>query len=64
MNDREMRDHIKKLLATSLTLKELSRNDNLTFEKSNYLRQQHEEAYNKWLFYKNLQQELSKSKSR
>lgn len=64
MNNREMRDYIKKLLDISIELKKLAFNEDISFQKSQELREAHEKTYQKWLFYKNLQQELSKSKSR
>ena len=64
MNSREMRDYIKKLLEISIMLQKLACAEDLSYRKSVELRLAHEKAYKKWLFYKNLQQELSKSKSR
>ena len=64
MNSREMRDYIKKLLEISLMLQKLAFAENISYQKSVELRLAHKEAYKKWLFYKNLQQELSKPKSR
>lgn len=64
MNSREMRDYIKKLLEISIELQKLAFAEGISYQKSVELRLAHEEAYNKWLFYKNLQQELSKPKSR
>ena len=64
MNSREMRDYIKKLLEISIMLQKLAFAEDLSYQKSVELRSAHEKAYKKWLFYKNLQQELSKSKSR
>ena len=64
MNCREMRDYIKKLLEISIMLQKLAFNEDISYQKSVELRLAHKEAYKKWLFYKNLQQELSKPKSR
>lgn len=64
MNRREMRDYINKLLEISLMLQKLAFSEDISYQKSVELRLAHEKAYKKWLFYKNLQQELSKSKSR
>ena len=64
MNNREIRDYIKKLLEISVMLQKLAFAEDISYQKSVELRLAHEEAYKKWLFYKNLQQELSKSKSR
>lgn len=64
MNSREMRDYIKKLLEISIMLQKLTFTEGISYQKSVELRLAHEEAYKKWLFYKNLQQELSKPKSR
>ena len=47
--------YLKKLLETSIALNDLSKSENISYEKAVELRQQHQEAYNKWLFYKNLQ---------
>ena len=55
--------YLKKLLETSIALNELSKSENISYEKAVELRRQHQEAYNKWLFYKNLQATIS-SKSR
>lgn len=64
MNNREIRDYIKKLLEISIMLQKLAFAEGISYQKSIELRSAHEEAYKKWLFYKNLQQELSKPKSR
>ena len=64
MNGQEMRDYIKKLMEISMMLQKLAFAEGISYQKSVELRQAHEEAYKKWLFYKNLQQELSKPKSR
>lgn len=64
MNNREIRDYIKKLLEISIMLQKLAFAEGISYKKSIELRSAHEEAYKKWLFYKNLQQELSKPKSR
>ena len=64
MNSREIRDYIKKLLEISVMLQKLAFAEDISYQKSVELRLAHEEAYKKWLFYKNLQQELSKPKSR
>ena len=45
-------------------LQKLAFAEGISYQKSIELRLAHEEAYKKWLFYKNLQQELSKPKSR
>ena len=64
MNSREIRDYIKKLLEISIALQKLAFAEGISYQKSVELSLAHEEAYKKWLFYKNLQQELSKPKSR
>ena len=64
MNSLEMRDYIKKLLEISIMLQKLAFAEDISYQKSVELRLAHEKAYKKWLFYKNLQQELSKPKSR
>lgn len=64
MNNREIRDYIKKLLEISIMLQKLAFTEGISYQKSIELRLAHEEAYKKWLFYKNLQKELSKPKSR
>lgn len=64
MNNREIGDYIKKLLEISIMLQKLAFAEGISYQKSIELRLAHEEAYKKWLFYKNLQQELSKPKSR
>ena len=64
MNNREIRDYIKKLLEISVMLQKLAFAEGISYQKSVELRLAHEEAYKKWLFYKNLQHELSKPKSR
>ena len=64
MNSREMRDYIKKLLEISIMLQKLAFAENISYQKSVELRLAHEEAYRKWLFYKTLQEELNKTKSR
>lgn len=64
MTDRERRDYIRKLLETSLVLQRLALSLDISYEKSKELQAKHHETYNKWLFYKNLQEELSKIKRR
>lgn len=64
MNNREIRDYIEKLLEISIMLQKLAFAEGISYQKSIELRSAYEEAYKKWLFYKNLQQELSKPKSR
>lgn len=64
MNSREMRDYINKLSEISLMLQKLAFAEGISYQKSVELRLAHNEAYKKWLFYKNLQQELSKPKLR
>lgn len=64
MKSREMRDYIKKLLEISIMLQKLAFAEDISYQKSVELRLAHEKVYKKWLFYKNLQQELSKPKSR
>ena len=59
MNYRLLYDYLKKLLEISIALSELSHSNNVSYEKSIELRKQHEEAYKKWLFYKNLQKTMS-----
>ena len=58
--NREIRDYIEKLLEISLALQKLAFSEDISYQKSEELRSEHEKAYNKWLFYKNLQIELSK----
>ena len=60
MNYRLLYDYLKKLLEISIALSELSHSNNVSYEKSIELRKQHEEAYKKWLFYKNLQKTMNK----
>ena len=55
--------YLKKLLETSIALNDLSKSENISYEKAVELRKQHQEVYNKWLFYKNLQAIIS-SKSK
>ena len=62
--NREMRDYIKKLMEISIMLQQSAVAEGISYQKSVELRQAHEEAYKKWLFYKNLQEELSKPKTR
>ena len=62
--NREVRDYIKKLMEISIMLQQLAVAEGISYQKSVELRQAHEEAYKKWLFYKNLQEELSKPKTR
>ena len=62
--NREMRDYVRKLLLTSIALNEISKYQELSYQKSVEIRKQHEEAYKKWLFYKNLQAELNKQTNR
>ena len=52
--------YLKKLLEISIALNDLSKSENISYEKAVELRQQHQEAYNKWLFYKNLQTTISR----
>ena len=59
MNYRLLYDYLKKLLEISIALSELASSNNISYEKSIELRKQHEEAYKKWLFYKNLQKTMS-----
>ena len=63
MSYRLLYDYLKKLLEISIQLNELSHSDKISYEKAVELRQKHQEAYNKWLFYKNLQTTIS-SKSK
>ena len=55
MNYRLLYDYLKQLLEISIQLSDLSHSDKISYEKAVELRQQHREAYEKWLFYKNLQ---------
>lgn len=64
MNNRKMRDYIYELLELSLLLQKVSTDFNTPYEKAVELRKEHEKAYKKWLFYKNLQQEMAKQKSK
>jgi septation ring formation regulator EzrA len=61
---RELRDIINKLEYISKKLKELSNYNEIDYEKALELRAQQQDIYNKWKFYKGLQLELSKPKSR
>jgi len=63
MSYRLLYDYLKKLLEISIQLNELSHSDKISYEKAVELRQQHQEAYKKWVFYKNLQTTIS-SRSR
>ena len=64
MNSREIRDYINKLLEISIMLQKLTFAENISYQKSVELRLAHEKAYKKWLFYKNLQDELNKQSNR
>ena len=55
--------YLKKLLEISIALNDLSKSDNISYEKAVELRKKHQEAYKKWVFYKNLQATIS-SKSK
>lgn len=59
MNYRLLYDYLKQLLEISIQLSDLSHSDKISYEKAVELRQQHREAYEKWLFYKNLQATIS-----
>ena len=61
---RELRDIINKLEYASKKLRELSTYDEVTYEKALRLRAQQQEVYNKWKFYKGLQLELNKERSK
>ena len=63
MSYRLLYDYLKKLLEISINLNELSKSDKISYEKAVELRKQHQEAYKKWVFYKNLQTTIS-TKSR
>lgn len=63
MTYRLLYDYLKKLLEISIKLNELSKSDEISYEKAVELRKQHQEAYKKWVFYKNLQATIS-SKSK
>ena len=55
--------YLKKLLEISIALNDLSKSENISYEKAVELRRQHQEVYDKWLFYKKLQSTIS-SKSK
>ena len=61
---RELRDIINKLEYASKKLRELSTYDEVNYEKALRLRAQQQEIYNKWKFYKGLQLELNKERSK
>ena len=61
---RELRDIINKLEYASKKLRELSTYDEVTYEKALKLRAQQQDIYNKWKFYKGLQLELNKERSK
>ena len=61
---RELRDIINKLEYASKKLRELSTYDEVNYEKALRLRAQQQEVYNKWKFYKGLQLELNKERSK
>ena len=61
---REIRDIINKLEYASKKLKELACLDTVDYEKSLVLRAQQQDIYNKWKFYKGLQLELNKERSK
>lgn len=61
---RELRDIINKLEYASKKLRELSTYDEVTYERALKLRAQQQEIYNKWKFYKGLQLELNKERSK
>ena len=63
MTYRLLYDYLKKLLEISIKFNELSKSDEISYEKAVELRKQHQEAYKKWVFYKNLQATIS-SKSK
>ena len=63
MSYRLLYHYLKKLLEISIALNDLSKSENISYEKAVELRRQHQEAYNKWLFYKKLQSTIS-SKSK
>ena len=60
MSYRLLYDYLKKLLEISIKLNDLSKSENISYEKAVELRQLHQEAYNKWLFYKKLQSTISR----
>lgn len=61
---RELRDIINKLEYASKKLRELSTYDEVNYERALKLRAQQQEIYNKWKFYKGLQLELNKERSK
>ena len=61
---RELRDIINKLEYASKKLRELSTYDEVTYERALKLRAQQQDIYNKWKFYKGLQLELNKERSK
>ena len=63
MSYRLLYDYLKKLLEISIKLNDLSKSDKISYEKAVELRKRHQEAYKKWIFYKNLQTTIS-SKSK
>ena len=52
--NREARDYIKKLMEISIMLQQSAVAEGISYQKAVELRQAQEEAYKKWLFYKNL----------
>ena len=61
---RELRDIVNKLEYTSKRLKELSTYNEVTYERALTLRAQQLEVYNKWKFYKELQNYLNEERSK
>ena len=61
---RELRNITNKLEYTVKKLKELSTYIEVPYEKSLKLRAQQQDIYNKWKFYKGLQLELNKERSK
>ena len=61
---RELRDIINKLEYASKKLRELSTYDGVIYERALKLRAQQQDIYNKWKFYKGLQLELNKERSK
>ena len=60
---REIRDIINKLEYALKKLKELSTYNEVTYERALELRTQQLEIYNKWKFYKELQNYLNEERS-
>ena len=60
---REIRDIVNKLEYASKKLKEFSTYNEVTYERAQALRAQQQDIYNKWKFYKELQNYLNEERS-